>query len=138
MKPTAKDYLSAVEKFDFNKIIYDELEEVSSVYFFKNGIFDVGFDINGKKHYVLRYKNFVVDYSITDALQMNAGEIIGDYNVTYQKASRFIYKTRSVCEGYEIRRKNWDSILNANDFIGNALRKQINKRHIRMEYIMET
>jgi hypothetical protein len=130
-------YLEPI-KFDFNKIIYDELEEVSSVYFFKNGIFDVGFDINGKKHYVLRYKNFVVDYSITDALQMNAGEIIGDYNVTYQKASRFIYKTRSVCEGYEIRRKNWDSILNANDFIGNALRKQINKRHIRMEYIMET
>lgn len=91
---TLLKYLEPI-KYDFNTIIYDELEEVTSVIFLQNGIFDVGFDINGKKHYVLRYKNSVTDQSITDKLQMNAGEIIGDYNVTYQKASRFIYYTRS-------------------------------------------
>lgn len=45
-------------------MIYDELEEVTAVLLFKNGIFDVGFNINGKNIYVKRYKNFVVDYSI--------------------------------------------------------------------------
>jgi len=123
-------------KFNYNHIIYDELEEVTHIIFIQKGIFDVGFDINGQKHYVLRYKNFVVDYSITDKLQHNAGEIIGDYNITYQKASRFIYKTRSQCEGFQIRRKNWNSILETNDFLGNALRKKIKKRHVRMEYII--
>ena len=48
----------------FNTIIYDELEEVSEVYLFTNSIFDVGFDCNGKKIYVLRFKNIVVDETI--------------------------------------------------------------------------
>ena len=72
-----------------------------------------------------------------DKLQLNAGEIIGDYNITYKKASRFIYRTRSHCEGYQIRRKNWNSILEHNDFIGNAMRKKIKKTHIRLEHRIE-
>lgn len=68
---------------------------MTGVLLFENGVFDVGFDINGVKHYVLRFRNFVVDPNIEDKLQLNAGEIIGDYNVTFKKASRFIYKTRS-------------------------------------------
>ena len=42
-------------KFEPNKILYDELEQVTHVILFENGVFDVGFDINGVKIYGMRY-----------------------------------------------------------------------------------
>ena len=69
-------------------------------------------------------------------LQYNAGEAIGDYCCTFNKTSRFIYKSRELCEGYQIRRKNWQEVLDTNDFIGKALRNKIQERHYRLESIL--
>jgi hypothetical protein len=80
-------------------MIFDELEQVTHVLFFQSGIFDVGFDLNGKKNYALRYKNMVTDEK-AEGLQYNAGEPIGDYGCTYNKSSRFVYMSRTQCEGF--------------------------------------
>ena len=80
--------------------LFSEQEEVTEVYFFMKGIFDIGFNINLETCYTLRYKNY---------------SVIGAYAVTFFKRSAYIYKTSSVCSGYFIRRKIWQTILDNND-----------------------
>lgn len=38
-----------------DEIILNELDEVTEVIFFTNGKFDLGFDINSRNHFILRY-----------------------------------------------------------------------------------
>ena len=38
-------------------IFYNELDEIQAIFFLENGQFDVGFEINGERHFVLRYQN---------------------------------------------------------------------------------
>lgn len=40
-----------------NSIIYHELDEITEVIFYYDGKFDLGYEINGKNYYVLRYVN---------------------------------------------------------------------------------
>ena len=40
-----------------NIIIYNELDEVNEVIFFNKGDYDVGFEINRERYYVIRFKN---------------------------------------------------------------------------------
>lgn len=40
-----------------NQIIYHELDEITEVVFYYDGKFDLGYEINGKNFYVLRYQN---------------------------------------------------------------------------------
>jgi hypothetical protein len=48
-------------KFNRNKILYEELEQVTHVLLFEQGVFDVGYAVNGVTIYGLRYKNMVTD-----------------------------------------------------------------------------
>jgi hypothetical protein len=41
---------------------------------------------------------------------------IGDYGVTFNKRAIFIYKTKTACEGYFVRKKNWNSVIDNPDF----------------------
>ncbi len=41
---------------------------------------------------------------------------IGAYGVTFNKRAIFIYKTKTACEGYFVRKKNWNSIINNSEF----------------------
>jgi hypothetical protein len=36
-------------------VFYNELDEIQAIFFLENGQFDVGFEINGERHFVLRY-----------------------------------------------------------------------------------
>ena len=67
--------LKALEpiRFSFNNIIYDEQEQVSSVILFTTAIFDIGFYINSEKHFVLRFKNFVLEYLLTSKPVVGVG-----------------------------------------------------------------
>jgi hypothetical protein len=38
-----------------DEIMYDELDEITEVILFVRGKYDVGFEINGKRHFVKRY-----------------------------------------------------------------------------------
>ena len=40
-----------------NTVIYNELDEITEVIFFTDGQFDLGFEVNGKRFFVLRYQN---------------------------------------------------------------------------------
>ena len=80
--------------------LFIEQEEVTEVYFFMKGIFEIGFNINLETCYSLRYKNY---------------SVVGAYAVTFFKRSNYIYKTSTMCHGYFIRRKTWCNILNEGD-----------------------
>ena len=41
--------------FKSQKIIYDELDEVRELYFVMKGSFDIGYEINNRKIYRLRF-----------------------------------------------------------------------------------
>lgn len=69
-----------------------ELDEFTEVFFFNRGTYEIGFEINHKEFYVLKYKNC---------------NVIGAYGVTFNVRALFLYKTFSVCEGYSIRKQNW-------------------------------
>jgi hypothetical protein len=43
-----------------NTILIDELEEVNEVIFFKSGSFKMGYEVNGKKFFALRFENRLV------------------------------------------------------------------------------
>ena len=86
-------------------VIYSELDEITEVIFFTDGKFDLGFEVNGERFFVLRYQN---------SLKRNVksyGEAIGDYGCTFNKNSRFIYLTQMRCEGYFIRKLYWKEIM---------------------------
>lgn len=78
-------------------IMFDELDEVNEVIFFHRGSLDLGFEINRFKHYCVRIKDDL---------------LIGAYNISYNKRTRYIYKTNTQCSGFFIRRDRWWEILN--------------------------
>ena len=74
-------------RFEYaNTIVYTELDEITEVIFFIDGQFDIGFEINGKQIFVLRYTN-------STTKSKSYGEGIGEHGCTLNKTSRFIYKT---------------------------------------------
>ena len=61
---------------DKETILINELDEQTEVLFFDNGTYEVGYEINRVKKFVLRYKN---------------SNVIGAYPVTFNKRSIFIF-----------------------------------------------
>lgn len=80
-----------------DKILFYELDEVNEVIFFNKGSINIGFEINRFKHFVLRIKDDL---------------IIGAYNLSLNKRTKYIYKTNSLCTGFFIRREKWWAVLN--------------------------
>ena len=112
-------------RFELNQtIVFSELEEVTEVVLFVNGRFDIGFEMNEKKIFVLRYTNS--GYNMK-----NVGAIIGDYGCSFNKSSRFIYKTVSYCDGFYIRKKHWAHVMEDHSFIAHNLKDKISLNHLR-------
>lgn len=80
-------------RFEPNTVIFSELDEIREMYFFMNGTFEIGFEINRMPHSVLRYENSLV-----------RGQLIGAYGCTFDKRSFFLYKTKTECEGFFTRK----------------------------------
>lgn len=85
------------------EIIYEELDEVSEMLFFNRGNVDIGFEINHQKKFVLRLSNSI---------------IIGAYNMSFSKRTKFIYMAKTYCSGYSIRRSYWLELMQEDDFKG--------------------
>ena len=77
-------------------ILIEELDEVNEIFYVIKGQVDIGYELNKSKKYVIRYQDKTV---------------IGGYNCTFNKKAIFVYKCRSECEGYTIRKKYWLDIL---------------------------
>ena len=104
------DLLSCLEPRREEKynILINELDEFNEVIFFIEGIYEIGFEINRVKTYVLRYKD---------------KNVIGAYGVTFNKRSLFVFRTFSVCNGYSIRRTNWKKVINDHPEISSLLKE---------------
>jgi len=83
-------------------VLFEELEEISEVIFISKGLVDIGYEINKKKKYVMRFTNRVV---------------IGAYNCCFNKRASFIYRCKSDCSGYSIRKSVWMEILDSEEEI---------------------
>lgn len=98
-----------------NVILINENEEWSEVFFFVIGSFTIGFEINKRQYYVLRYNNTNVG---TEPISFQHRQVIGALGVTFNKRAKFSYKTLTTCEGYTIRKKNWKVLFKENPEMG--------------------
>jgi len=92
------DILANIEPcfFKKNEVIFAELDEFNCVVFIDSGTTGVGFEINKKTRFCLRYDNCA---------------IYGAFGVTFRQRSKFVYKCFSKCTGQFIRAENWHNIL---------------------------
>jgi len=99
------------------------LDEFNEVIFFQQGIVDIGFEVNRVKTWVLRQRNRC---------------IIGDYGLTYNKRSLFLFRTTSACFGYSVRRTNWKNLIANHPEISELMKEQIKKDYdILIERVLE-
>ena len=83
--------------------MYNELDEQNEVLFFEQGMYEIGYEINRVKKYVLKYRN-----------TKNSANVIAAYGATFNKRSSFIIKTCTECSGFFIRKQNWQRIMKDN------------------------
>jgi len=88
-------------------VLFDELEHFNEVLFICKGIVRVGYEINSKKKFILKYSG-------------SFG--IGLFGATFNVPSLYIYKTFTRCEGYFIRKKTWRLIIDGYMHVSNELR----------------
>ena len=88
----------------------EELDEVNEVVMFVRGSFDIGFEVNGKKIFVKRFTNSSKSVN-------NSAAMIGAYGVSFNKTSKFVYKTATRCEGFFIRKRYWHKVMRDNSFV---------------------
>ena len=114
-------FLSNLEprREDPGVIIADELDEFNEVLFFTKGEYHVGFTINRETTYVLRFT--------CDNEDSTQGNMIGAYNITFQKRSLFVYRTESECQGYQIRQSNWLKLFDDHKEIGELFQTEIKR-----------
>ena len=79
-------------KEEANSYLYNELDEFSSVIFFMEGKYKVGYSINNKYEYLN---------------ELYSTNVIGAFGATFGRRSLFIYKTHTLCTGFFIRKKKW-------------------------------
>ena len=79
-------------------ILFEELSEINEIIFVQTGEMDVGFDINKIRNYVYRF---------------NSNYVIGAYNCTFNERSLFVYRCRTDCQGYYIRKNVWKQLLDS-------------------------
>ena len=91
-------------------IVCNELDDFSEIMFFNRGTVDIGFEINRKRKFVLRKQKSIV---------------IADHGCTFNHKSCFIYKAKTVCEGFSIKKLAWLKVLESNKLLSDQLKKSI-------------
>ena len=74
------------------EIIYKEKETLDEILFFEYGNFDLGYEINGKVYYKLRFKK-------------RTG--IGAYYVSFDTPTNYYCRAHNICRGYSINKGPW-------------------------------
>ena len=77
-----------------NDMIYQELDDINEITFIEKGHFDVGFELNKKKFFVLRFNR----------------NQIGKFEVTYNRKSSFLIRAYTDCVGFFIRKITWSKL----------------------------
>jgi CRP-like cAMP-binding protein len=91
-------------------VLFEELQEISEVIFIGKGTIDIGYEINRQRRFVMRYTNKIV---------------MGAYNCTFNKRAIFIYRCKTDCEGYFIRKENWVNLVTMDPEIERFIKKNV-------------
>lgn len=75
-----------------DNIIFRELQEIEEVIFVQKGVVEVGFEINRRQKFVIRFQNKV---------------IIGGFNCSNNKPTLFLYKCKTNVSGFMLRKPVW-------------------------------
>ena len=70
-------------------VLYEELEEIQEIFFVSKGTMDIGYELNKSRKFVVRYTDKTV---------------VGAYNCSFNKRSMFIFRCKTECKGYFIRK----------------------------------
>lgn len=97
-------------------VLADELDEFNEVTFVQKGQIVVGYEINNQKRYCIKYLEAVV---------------IGAYECIFNKRSAFIYTALTDIEGFFIRKRVWEELIEEFDHLSLCL-----KRNILLDYLM--
>lgn len=71
-------------------VLVEELGEFNEVIFFMKGFYCVGYSINNQNHFYP---------------ELFSTNVIGAYGATFNKRALFMYKTKTQCEGFFIRKR---------------------------------
>ena len=88
-------------------ILIDELDEVNEILFFPEGKYEIGFEINGQKKFILEYRYF---------------NMIGGYYATINQNSQFIFKTVTDCKGSFIRKQQWKDLFERHPMVAEGFK----------------
>ena len=78
-------------------IIYEEGQNQDEILFFEQGNYDLGYEINGKLKYKLRFRHRIG---------------IGAFYVTFGTKTKYNCKANGDCKGYSITKREWLASLN--------------------------
>lgn len=95
--------------FNQNERIIDELDEFNEVLFIQKGKIGIGFEMN----------------RITWISLQKEKAVIGDYGVTFNQRSNFIYHAITECEGQFVRKAAWKQLIESYPEIGEMLRGRV-------------
>lgn len=103
---------------DAYTMLFEELDEIREVIFIEKGECDVGYEINKKKKFVIRY---------------STATVIGGYNCTFDKRAIFCYRTKTNCEGYSVRKINWNDLISTDNYpnIAKTLTKNVESDYLK-------
>jgi hypothetical protein len=77
-------------------ILLDEMDEISEVLFITKGKIDIGYVLNYKTKYVIR---------------LSDNCLIGAYCCSYNKRATNVYRCKTDCFGYFIRKEYWNEMM---------------------------
>ena len=83
-------------------ILYRTIEEVEEMFFIEKGSVNIGFEINRDIKWILR---------------LQKGGVIGAYNMTFNCKTVFMYKVHHTFKGLSIRKDNWLSLMNNQEYV---------------------
>jgi hypothetical protein len=75
--------------------IYNELDEIEKVVYLHEGKFDIGYEINRKRFYVVRFEK----------------TSIAEFEMVYERRIYFQLRSYTVCKGVFIRKIDWKRII---------------------------
>ena len=92
------------------EVIYREKETLDEILLFEHGNYDLGYEINKKVYYKLRFKK-------------RTG--IGAYYVSFNKPTMYNCRAHNICKGYSIKKGPWNQCLSMFIKIGKAMKRKI-------------
>jgi len=67
------------------------MEEINKLTFIESGKYDIGYEINKKQRWILRFQR----------------NVIGQFEITYNKKCQYLVKAHTPCFGFFIRKVRW-------------------------------